>query len=56
LVTRATSIPFREAAGAIFRLATDESLDGRIMVWWNGEPPQLIPVGDRGYQALEAAR
>ena len=51
-----TLISLEEAAGAIFRLATDESLYGRIMVWWNGEPPRLIPVGDRGYQALEAAQ
>ncbi len=23
------------------------------LVWWNGEPPRLIPVGDPGYAALE---
>ena len=42
-----------EIADTILRLATDESLFGRIMVWWNGEPPRLIPVGDPGYQRLE---
>jgi hypothetical protein len=27
------------------RLATDEALFGRIMVWWNGQPPQFISQG-----------
>jgi NAD(P)-dependent dehydrogenase (short-subunit alcohol dehydrogenase family) len=36
------------------RLITDESLNGRVLVWWNGEPPGLIPEGDAGYAALEA--
>jgi len=48
-----TLIQLDEIADAILRLATDESLFGRIMVWWNGEPPRLIPVGDPGYQRLE---
>jgi len=37
----------------ILRLATDELLFGRVMVWWNGEPPRLISVDDPGYQRLE---
>lgn len=48
-----TLISLDEIADAIHRLATDESLYGRIMVWWNGEPPRLIPVGDPGYRLLE---
>ena len=48
-----TLIQLDEIAATILRLATDESLFGRIMVWWNGEPPRLIPVGDPGYQRLE---
>ena len=42
-----------EIAGAVLRLATDESLSGRVMVWWCGQPPQLIPWKDRGYERLE---
>lgn len=48
-----TLIQLDEIADTILRLVTDESLFGRIMVWWNGEPPRLIPVGDPGYQRLE---
>ncbi len=39
-----------EVADAVFRLATDESLYGRVMLWWSEDRPQLIPVGDRGYE------
>jgi NAD(P)-dependent dehydrogenase (short-subunit alcohol dehydrogenase family) len=42
-----------EIAGAVLRLATDESLAGRVMVWWCGQPPRLIPWRDRGYEQLE---
>jgi len=49
-----TLISPEEMADAIFRLATDETLFGRIMVWWNGESPRLIPAGDRGYEHLDA--
>ncbi len=38
-----------EIAGAVLKLATDESLAGRVMIWFNGEPPRLIPAGDPGY-------
>lgn len=43
-----------EIASAVLRLITDESLSGRVLVWWSGEPPGLIPVGDPGYAALES--
>lgn len=48
-----TLISLEEISEVILRLATDETLFGRIMVWWNGEPPRLIPIGDPGYQNLE---
>ena len=42
-----------EVADMVVRLATDESLFGRILVWWSEDPPQFIPFGDRGYAALQ---
>jgi len=41
-----------EVAGAVHRLATDESLRGRVLVWWSEDQPRLIPWGDRGYERL----
>jgi NAD(P)-dependent dehydrogenase (short-subunit alcohol dehydrogenase family) len=48
-----TLLSLDEVAGAILRLATDETLFGRIMVWWNGQPPRLIAQGDQGFGVLE---
>jgi len=42
-----------QIADAVVQFATDESLAGRVMVWWCGQPRRLIPVGDPGYAALE---
>ena len=42
-----------EVADAVLRLATDESLAGRVMVWFGGQPPRLIPFGDPGYAHLD---
>lgn len=42
-----------EIAHAVVQLATDESLAGRVMVCWNGQPRLLIPFGDPGYTSLE---
>jgi NAD(P)-dependent dehydrogenase (short-subunit alcohol dehydrogenase family) len=42
-----------EVADAVFRLATDESLYGRVMLWWSEDEPRLIPWGDRGYESSE---
>lgn len=42
-----------EISTAVLRLITDESLFGRVLVWWSGEPPALIPEGDAGYAALD---
>jgi len=41
-----------EVAAAVVRLATDDSLSGRILVWWSEDTPGLIPWTDRGYAAL----
>ena len=49
--TRLTSL--EEIADAVTRLATDESLAGRVLVWWSDEGPRFIPWGDPGYAGLE---
>ena len=41
-----------EIADAVVRLATDKSLNGRILVWWSEDQPRLIPWADPGYAAL----
>jgi NAD(P)-dependent dehydrogenase (short-subunit alcohol dehydrogenase family) len=41
-----------QVADAVVRLAADESLHGRVMVWWSEDKPRLIPWGDVGYAAL----
>jgi len=42
-----------EIADAVVRLATDQGLAGRVLVWFGGRPPQLIPFGDPGYARLD---
>jgi NAD(P)-dependent dehydrogenase (short-subunit alcohol dehydrogenase family) len=42
-----------EVANAVVRLASDESLFGRVLVWWSDDTPGLIPWGDRGYGELQ---
>ena len=42
-----------QIADAVFELATNESLAGRVMVWWNDQPRRFIPAGDQGYERLE---
>jgi NAD(P)-dependent dehydrogenase (short-subunit alcohol dehydrogenase family) len=46
-------ITLDEICGAVLRLAADEALAGRVMVWWCGQPARLIAAGDPGYAALE---
>lgn len=41
-----------QVAEAVVHLATDESLHGRVLVWWSEDEPHLIPWGDAGYAAL----
>jgi NAD(P)-dependent dehydrogenase (short-subunit alcohol dehydrogenase family) len=43
----------REIADAVTRLATDESLAGRVLVWWSDDRPRFIQWGDPGYAVLE---
>ena len=47
-----TLISLDEISDAVLGLATDETLYGRIMVWWNDQPPRLISQSDQGYQTL----
>lgn len=42
-----------QIASAVYQLATDQRLAGRVMVWWNDEAPGLIRLGDAGYERLE---
>ncbi len=46
-------ITVEEIADAVLRLATDDTLAGRIMVYRPDEGPRLIPFGDPGYAYLE---
>jgi NAD(P)-dependent dehydrogenase (short-subunit alcohol dehydrogenase family) len=46
-------ITLEEITDSVIRLATDESLAGRVMVHWCGQPPRLIAAGDPGYASLE---
>jgi NAD(P)-dependent dehydrogenase (short-subunit alcohol dehydrogenase family) len=41
-----------QVAEAVVRLATDESLYGRVLVWWSEDEPHLIPWADPGYREL----
>jgi NAD(P)-dependent dehydrogenase (short-subunit alcohol dehydrogenase family) len=45
-----------QIADAVWRLATDESLFGRLMVWWSEDEPFLVAKLDRGYQSAESVR
>ena len=55
---RASAVPDvllapEEVADAVLRLATDESLTGRLLVCHGGQSPRLIPFGDAGYARLD---
>jgi hypothetical protein len=41
-----------EVADVVVRLATDESLSGRVVIWWSDDSPRMIGWGDRGYHEL----
>jgi NAD(P)-dependent dehydrogenase (short-subunit alcohol dehydrogenase family) len=41
-----------EISTVVLELATDESLAGRVLVWWSDDAPRLIPWGDPGYASL----
>jgi NAD(P)-dependent dehydrogenase (short-subunit alcohol dehydrogenase family) len=40
-----------EIADTVVRLVRDESLAGRVLVCWSGQPRRLIPHGDPGTSA-----
>jgi len=42
-----------QIAGAVLYLATDESLVGRVLLWWSEDEPRLIRWGDRGYAGAD---
>jgi NAD(P)-dependent dehydrogenase (short-subunit alcohol dehydrogenase family) len=39
-----------EIADAVVRLATDDSLAGRVLLWWSDDAPRLIAWADPGYR------
>lgn len=39
-----------EIADIVARMASDESLNGRLVVWWSEDRPRLVAWGDRGYR------
>jgi NAD(P)-dependent dehydrogenase (short-subunit alcohol dehydrogenase family) len=39
-----------QVAGAVIRLATDEALAGRVVLWWSDDEPKVIEWGDSGYR------
>jgi len=39
-----------EIAEMVVRLASDERLNGRVVLWWSEDPPRLVQWGDRGYR------
>jgi NAD(P)-dependent dehydrogenase (short-subunit alcohol dehydrogenase family) len=54
----ARSMPSRllstdQIADTVVRLALDESLAGRVVLWWSEGMPRLIAWGDRGYEKYE---
>ena len=42
-----------QVSEAVVRLADDQSLAGRVLVWWSEDRPYLIQWGDRGYRKVE---
>lgn len=42
-----------EIARAALRLVTDESLAGRVLIYWNRRGPTLLPADDPGFAGLD---
>jgi NAD(P)-dependent dehydrogenase (short-subunit alcohol dehydrogenase family) len=42
--------PPEEIAEAVARFLEDDSAAGRVLVWWTGEPPRLVPVERRDWR------
>jgi hypothetical protein len=45
-----------EIAQAVIDLITDPSLAGRVLIFWSGGKPALLPATEPGYAALELYR
>jgi NAD(P)-dependent dehydrogenase (short-subunit alcohol dehydrogenase family) len=39
--------PPEEIAEAVARFVEDHAAAGRVLVWWTGEPPRLVPIDRR---------
>jgi NAD(P)-dependent dehydrogenase (short-subunit alcohol dehydrogenase family) len=46
-------LTIEQVSEAVLRLADDQSLAGRVLVWWSEDAPYLIQWGDRGYRNVE---
>ena len=44
----ASLLTTNQIAGAVVRLATDESLAGRVVLWWSDDEPKVVEWGDPG--------
>jgi NAD(P)-dependent dehydrogenase (short-subunit alcohol dehydrogenase family) len=42
-----------QVADAVVALISDETLAGRVLVWWSDDSPRLIAWGDPGYRRAE---
>jgi NAD(P)-dependent dehydrogenase (short-subunit alcohol dehydrogenase family) len=40
--------PPEDIADAVARFVEDDTMAGRILLWWSGEEPRLLPVSERG--------
>ncbi len=40
--------PPEDIADAVARFVDDETMAGRVLLWWSGEEPRLLPVSERG--------
>jgi len=49
----ATLLSVENVANAVAYLAAEESLAGRVLVWWSDDAPRFIARGDRGYERVD---
>jgi len=45
-----------DVANAVVSLLTDETLAGRVLLWWSEDAPRLVAFGDPGYRRAEDFR
>ena len=43
-------ISTEEIAEAVMKLSEDQSLNGRVVIWWSDDVPRIIEWGDQGYR------